>query len=218
MSLCLKVYADHYPERLKIAFLINAPVYFSTLLSVFKSALPPPIVQKMICYGEKGWREDLLQLIDADVLPAFLGGKRTDPDGNPLCKTFIKHGEPVPSSYYLCNHQKTLCSDPDALKLTVIPFSQQVVPVVVEVAGSFLEWEFQTKSRDIGFAVHFRERSGSPAIEVVPKQRVDTCYEPEKRLFKCEKSGIYTLVFDNSYSWIYSKEVYYRARLTSSDF
>ncbi|GBN23426.1 hypothetical protein AVEN_47379-1, partial [Araneus ventricosus] len=34
-----------------------------------------------------GWREELLKWIDADVLPAFLGGNKTDPDGNPECNT-----------------------------------------------------------------------------------------------------------------------------------
>lgn len=30
-----------------------------------------------------------MKQIDADVLPAFLGGNRTDPDGNPNCETFV---------------------------------------------------------------------------------------------------------------------------------
>lgn len=32
-----------------------------------------------------GYKEALLELVDADVLPAFLGGNKTDPDGNPNC-------------------------------------------------------------------------------------------------------------------------------------
>lgn len=36
-----------------------------------------------------GWKEALLEVIDENVLPAFLGGKKSDPDGNPLCKTFV---------------------------------------------------------------------------------------------------------------------------------
>lgn len=35
------------------------------------------------------YKEDLLKIIDPDVLPAFLGGSRTDPDGNPLCLSFV---------------------------------------------------------------------------------------------------------------------------------
>lgn len=31
----------------------------------------------------------LLQHIDEDQLPAYLGGKLTDPDGNPRCATMV---------------------------------------------------------------------------------------------------------------------------------
>ena len=37
-----------------------------------------------------GWKEKLLEAIDADVLPAFLGGKRIDPDGDPNCRSFVR--------------------------------------------------------------------------------------------------------------------------------
>ncbi|GBO22855.1 hypothetical protein AVEN_176251-1 [Araneus ventricosus] len=36
-----------------------------------------------------GWKETLLEDIDPDDLPAYLGGNRRDPDGNPLCETFV---------------------------------------------------------------------------------------------------------------------------------
>lgn len=37
----------------------------------------------------ESYKKDLLEIIDEDVLPGFLGGSRTDPDGNPLCKSFV---------------------------------------------------------------------------------------------------------------------------------
>lgn len=36
-----------------------------------------------------GYQEKLLDMMDADLLPAFLGGNRYDPDGNPLCYTYV---------------------------------------------------------------------------------------------------------------------------------
>ncbi|GFU80672.1 hypothetical protein TNCV_1549391 [Trichonephila clavipes] len=56
----------------------------------------------------EGWKEDLLQIVDADVLPAFLGGNRTDPDGDPMCKSFKYNGSvdmrlfPLRSKRILC--------------------------------------------------------------------------------------------------------------------
>ena len=35
------------------------------------------------------YKEVLLKLIDADVLPKCYGGNRTDPDGNPRCTTVV---------------------------------------------------------------------------------------------------------------------------------
>ncbi|GIY87709.1 SEC14-like protein 2 [Caerostris extrusa] len=82
-----------------------------------------------------------------------------------------------------------------------------------------LEWEFETKNKDVGFALYFQEDSrqeGKPA-QLIPMQRVDTCYEPEKGMIRCNGRGTYIVVFDNSYSWIHSKEIYYRIRLVNPD-
>ena len=47
-----------------------------------------------------GWREELLRDIHADDLPAFLGGNKTDPDGNPLCLTFVSKNFILFHSYF----------------------------------------------------------------------------------------------------------------------
>ncbi|GBN93547.1 hypothetical protein AVEN_164836-1 [Araneus ventricosus] len=94
-----------------------------------------------------------------------------------------------------------------------MPFSKEEATFVVKEGNSYLEWEFQTESRDIDFSLLLKRESpeGFETIEVIPNQRIDTSCEPEKGRFKCEKVGNYSIVFDNSYSWLHSKEVYYRA-------
>ncbi|GBN30079.1 hypothetical protein AVEN_265792-1 [Araneus ventricosus] len=220
-----------------------------------------------------GWKEALLEDIDADDLPAYLGGNRTDPDGNPLCETFVSillhlflfpkrngfnrsdpdgnplcetfvsillhlllfpkrnsfnrsdpdgnplcetfilRGQPVPKSYYMQKRNKSLSLESNVERLTVMPFSKEKITFEVTEENSFLEWEFETKSRDIDFSLLFSGESpvDSELVELIPKQRIDTSDEPEKGCFKCEKVGRYTIVFDNSYSWFHSKEVYCRA-------
>ncbi|GFT38150.1 retinal-binding protein, partial [Nephila pilipes] len=106
-----------------------------------------------------GWKEALLELIDADELPAFLGGNKTDPDGNPLCKTFIRHGQKIPKSYYLCKSEKKLSTAADAEKITVTRFSKEEISFEVTEAGSYLEWEFEAKNKDIGFSLNFRRNA-----------------------------------------------------------
>ncbi|GFU51730.1 retinal-binding protein, partial [Nephila pilipes] len=160
-----------------------------------------------------GWKEDLLEIIDADELPAFLGGNKTDPDGNPLCKTFVKHGQPVPETYYFSNRKKLLSKSSHLRKLTILRSSMEEIRFKITEQGSVLEWEFETKNRDIGFVVYFNSSEDSNLVKIVPKRRVDTYYGPEKNSIKCENPGIYTIVFDNSYSWMHSKEVFYRIRV-----
>ncbi|GBM98553.1 hypothetical protein AVEN_49609-1, partial [Araneus ventricosus] len=36
-----------------------------------------------------GWKDSLLKNIDTNDLPVYLGGKKTDLDGNPNCDTFV---------------------------------------------------------------------------------------------------------------------------------
>ncbi|CAL1286868.1 unnamed protein product [Larinioides sclopetarius] len=212
----LKTFQDNYPERIKYVFHINASVYYTTTMSVMKVFMATPLMQKIQAFGSEGWKEALLEQIHAEELPAFLGGKLTDPDGDPLCKSFVVHGQKVPKEFFFTNYEKKLSKAPDAKKVTVTRFSKEEVRLDVRLPGSFLEWEFETKSKDIGFGVFFKTEDDRP-VELVPKQRIDTCYGPEKGLFKCLKAGTYTVVFDNSFSWMHPREIYYRIRIRNPD-
>ncbi|GFS67558.1 SEC14-like protein 2 [Nephila pilipes] len=125
----------------------------------------------------------------------------------------VKHGQPVPEKCYFSNRKKLLSKSSHFRKLTVLRSSMEEIRFKIEKRGSVLEWEFETKNRDIGFAVYFNSAIDCDFVEVFPKQRMDTYYGPEKNSIKCENVGIYTIIFDNSYSWMHSKEVFYRIRV-----
>ncbi|GBN35607.1 hypothetical protein AVEN_174296-1 [Araneus ventricosus] len=110
----------------------------------------------------------------------------------------------------MTNERKQLGADFE--KLTIPPLCKKEISFEVKEANSNLEWEYDIKSKDIDFSLLFKGETLEP-VELIPKQRTDTCYETEKGLFKCEKIGTYTMVLDNSYSWIYPKEVYIRAAI-----
>ncbi|GFR33264.1 retinal-binding protein, partial [Trichonephila clavata] len=185
--------------------------YINFAFSIFKTIFSSDVIDKLKFYGSSGWKEDFLKIIDADELPAFLGGNKTDPDGNPLCKTFVRHVQQIPESYYFNNRKKLLSSSSHLKKLTVQRSSVEEMRFNITERGSLLEWEFELKNRDIDFAIYFNSSGEeSKLVEIVPRQRFDTYYGPEKNHVKCENPGIYTIVFDNTYSWVYSKEVFYR--------
>lgn len=214
----LNVYLNNYPERLKTAFFINVPVYFSLLYSLLKTVLPTRVINKFSIYSDDSYIKDVLKLIDADTLPAFLGGNRTDPDGNPMCPSFIYHGgESVPEKYFIHRSKRTLSKLPGVQRVTLSRAAFHEVNLDVKESGSYLEWEFETKSRDIGFGLFFNEviDDEEKITEMVPIQRIDTEEYPETGTLKCEKPGTYVIVFDNTYSWIRAKEIYYRAKIVS---
>ncbi|XP_055938946.1 retinal-binding protein-like isoform X2 [Argiope bruennichi] len=213
----MKTFLDNYPEYLHTITIINAPAYFTWLFAILKPILPITVIQKIRIYGTDGWKETLLEFIEADDLPAYLGGNKRDPDGNPFCKSFIIRGQPIPKTYQKQRRNRELVLQSDVEKLTVLPFSKEEITVQVEEKESYLEWEFETKDRDIDFSLFFRGESLETfeTVELIPKERIDTSDEPEKGCFLCEKTGKYTIVFDNSYSWLHSKEVYYRIGIKS---
>ncbi|CAL1286877.1 unnamed protein product [Larinioides sclopetarius] len=209
------MFQDNYPERIKSIYFINTSFYFTLVFNVVKHVLARVVLSKIQCYSpDDNWQGALLDKIDAEVLPAFLGGTRTDPDGNPRCTSVVIPCRKVPESHYLSKSGKKLSRSKDARKVTVTRLSKETFSCEVADPGSYLEWEFETKSKDIGFSVQYRPSKDSKTSELLPKQRIDTCYEPEKGFVRCDKPGTYICVFDNSYSWIYSKELYFRIKVT----
>ncbi|CAL1279019.1 unnamed protein product [Larinioides sclopetarius] len=213
LGLVVKTFIDNYPEFLRTITVINAPFYFAWIYAALKPLLPSTVIQKVRIFGSEGWKEALLENINADDLPAYLGGNKTDPDGNDFCESFILRGQPVPKSYYMQNKKKSLILESNVKSLMVMPFSKEEITFEVTEENSFLEWEFETKNRNIDFSLAYRRESSEDfeLTELIPKQRFDTSDESEKGCLKCENLGQYTIVFDNSYSWFHSKEVYYRA-------
>ncbi|XP_015923577.1 SEC14-like protein 2 [Parasteatoda tepidariorum] len=207
---CL-LYQDLFPERVKAFYIINGSAYFSIAFSIIKPVISNGVIQKIQFLGKDECKDKLLEIIDADVLPAFLGGTRTDPDGNPLCTSFIKHGKKIPEELYL--KQRSLISENGVKKLIVKRSSFSEVMLLVDEPSTFIEWEFETASRSIGFGLFFKNES-NPCTEIeelIELQRFEAAVETG--IYKCQKTGTYIIVFDNSYSWLYSKELYYRIRL-----
>ncbi|XP_054715734.1 SEC14-like protein 2 [Uloborus diversus] len=215
----LNIFQDNYPERVKAIYVINASVYFTILFSVIKTVLAGALIKKIRVFGTDGWREALLKDIDEEELPAFLGGKKTDPDGNPLCKTLIMHGGLIPKSYYRTK-TKSLSQNPEAQKLVVNRLSKAELELEVQEPGYFIQWEFETQSHDIGIGLFYKDPTDNKRTleTLVPSQRIDTTLGTETGMYKCENIGTYILVFDNSYSWLHSKEVYCIANVVKPSF
>ncbi|XP_062076800.1 phosphatidylinositol/phosphatidylcholine transfer protein SFH3-like isoform X2 [Humulus lupulus] len=74
-----KIDGDNYPETLNRMFIINAGSGFRLLWSTVKSFLDPKTTAKIHVLGNK-YQSKLLEIIDANELPEFLGGTCTCAD------------------------------------------------------------------------------------------------------------------------------------------
>jgi hypothetical protein len=85
--------------------------------------------------------------------------------------------------------------------------------------GDEVVWEFSTKSKDIEFFVEFHLDEGGGGgeggeidkIVIKERERVNSHLEKVKGSHMSERSGLYRLVWDNSYSWLAKKTLVYKA-------
>ncbi|GIY41088.1 retinal-binding protein [Caerostris extrusa] len=213
----LKICEECYSGFLIAFHVINVSSYFMIPLAIVKSYLSTSFMSLAHFYGFEGWKEVLLEIMDADQLPAFLGGTRCDPDGNTECKTIVCQGGKIDEKYYIHKSKNPLEKAPDVKKLTLSRASFSEIELKVDEDESLIEWEFETKTRDIGFGLFYKETvDGEEKItELVPLLRIDTEEYSETGVYKCEKAGTYVILFDNSYSWVRSKEIFYRTKIVS---
>nr|XP_042910445.1 SEC14-like protein 2 isoform X1 [Parasteatoda tepidariorum]XP_042910446.1 SEC14-like protein 2 isoform X1 [Parasteatoda tepidariorum] len=123
----------------------------------------------------------------------------------------IRHGKKIPEELYL--KQRSLINEKGVRKLNVTRSSFSEVMLLVHEPNTFIEWEFETASRSIGFGLFFKNESNScmEIEELIELQRFEATLETG--IYKCIKTGTYIVVFDNSFSCFHSKEIYYRIRL-----
>ncbi|KAH9494833.1 FYVE and coiled-coil domain-containing protein 1 [Bulinus truncatus] len=83
------------------------------------------------------------------------------------------------------------------------PGKKFAVPIDIEEEKTVLHWEFTSYPKDIVFSVNFRSGQSiniTDAEEVVAPCKCDSHKHSVTGELTAKKSGIYTLVFDNTYS------------------
>ncbi|XP_065204875.1 SEC14-like protein 4 [Planococcus citri] len=96
-----QMYQDNYPDSMKHCFLLNVTSTFKlafSMMSSYLGNLKPHIKLYKASEFAKA-KQDLLERVEADQLPAHYGGTMTDADGNPKCVTKINYGGRVPENY-----------------------------------------------------------------------------------------------------------------------
>ena len=117
IKLATDIAQDHYPEILGNMYIVNAGYLFSGLWALIKPFINPK-TQKKISIESGSGKKKLLELVDEDKLPEFLGGTckdalTSDPgvfkealDLSRKNKTLFYHDQKVVDQYFLMDEEK----------------------------------------------------------------------------------------------------------------
>ncbi|XP_045474000.1 SEC14-like protein 4 [Harmonia axyridis] len=212
----IQMYEANYPEILKVCYIINAPRVFAVGFNIVKKFMGPCTINKIKIYKHDPakWKKILVEKIGADNLPKYFGGNLTDPDGNPRLTTKIAQGGKIPESYYMKNLQK---DDPENEKeytiVTIKKGDKLKLKFEVDEEGSFLRWDFRTDNHDIRFGVNYTDKEDK-VTTAVALNRVSAHQIDEAGVLACQSPATYTVIFDNSYSLLRSKKLFYKVYVT----
>lgn len=87
-----------------------------------------------------------------------------------------------------------------------------VITVTMEDSGPTISWMFSSEPKSISFSVVYRESADSQVEQskvLIPLTRCNSHKETIQGQLKVRNPGLYTLIFDNSFSRFISKKVAY---------
>ncbi|KFO11693.1 FYVE and coiled-coil domain-containing protein 1, partial [Balearica regulorum gibbericeps] len=87
-----------------------------------------------------------------------------------------------------------------------------IIPITVTEVGLTISWIFSSDPKSISFSVVYQESEDTPLDQckvLIPMTRCNSHKETIRGQVKVRNSGIYTLIFDNTFSRFISKRVFY---------
>ncbi|XP_046570399.1 FYVE and coiled-coil domain-containing protein 1-like [Haliotis rubra] len=104
-------------------------------------------------------------------------------------------------------------------EIWIKPGNTFVVPIVIDTVNTELCWEFTSQPKDVVFSVKYRENESSPvdeAEDLVPPCKCDSHKQAVQGTLTAKQTGLYTLVFDNTYSRMTAKRIHYSLQSKAS--
>ncbi|KFV09492.1 FYVE and coiled-coil domain-containing protein 1 [Tauraco erythrolophus] len=87
-----------------------------------------------------------------------------------------------------------------------------IIPITVTETGLTISWIFSSDPKSISFSVVYQESEDTPLDQckvLIPMTRCNSHKETIRGQVKVRNAGIYTLIFDNTFSRFISKRVFY---------
>ncbi|KMQ96420.1 sec14-like protein 2-like protein [Lasius niger] len=208
----IQMYEANYPEILKTCFIINAPRVFAFAFSITKKFMNDYTISKIQIHkaDPSKWQAAILKVIPKDQLPAHFGGTLYDPDGNPRFTSKICQGGKIAKEMYTNNMDKL---NDDYTTVVVRKGGKLELDISTPEKGSILSWEFRSEGHDIKFGILKKDTTNGTHTEVIPIRRVASHQSEEIGILTCEDPATYSIVFDNTYSFLRNKKVHYSVRV-----
>ncbi|XP_060655347.1 SEC14-like protein 2 [Drosophila nasuta] len=221
----VKQYEANFPELLKMCYIINAPKLFSVAFNIVKKFLDENTTSKIHIYksGADKWKQQLFSHVDAKIIPKSWGGELVDKLGDPQCKSLMIWGGKLPEELYI--DQSNQQSDKDFTEAQVakgdklkLHFKVKSQPENEQLPQQqMLSWNFRTFDYDIKFGIYsVDEKTGEKRSEV-PLGTVYSNEMDEVGVISTRPNTTYTVVFDNSASYLRSKKLRYWVDLISEE-
>ncbi|XP_075163584.1 SEC14-like protein 2 [Haematobia irritans] len=216
----IKEYEQNYPEILKMCYIINAPKVFYFAFNFVKKFLDEYTMSKISInkLGSDKWKEAAFSHIDPNILPKAFGGNLTE-NGDGRCPSKVVWGGKVPKELYL--EQK---DDDDKNFIEAIVNKGNKLKLEFDVGDKkeneedkLLSWDFRTIDYDIKFGILSVDKASGERRSEVPLTKVYSNEMNEVGFITTRPNTKYTVVFDNSGSYLRSKKLRYWVSLISEN-
>ncbi len=203
---CLADYiCTNYVELIKTILVINSPSYMYYIWKLVRPIIPGKTFSKIRDFDRQGWKQELLQDIDANRLPPHYGGT--------LETATFSFPEPVPKDFYRleAEEEREFLNSRHLQSLAIKAQRAEFLTVKVENPGDVISWYLLT-NRQFGFGVFYSEKKENEEVEnmdmVFPRfNQTPATAVPIKESLLCEKLGFYKFWFSNHNAWFLSLKV-----------
>ncbi|XP_070267671.1 SEC14-like protein 5 [Myotis yumanensis] len=151
----IEVVEDHYPETLGRLLIVRAPRVFPVLWTLISPFINENTRQKFLIYSGSNYPGGLVDYLDKDVIPDFLGGE---------CLCNVPEGGLVPKSLYLMEEDQEHAEQLHEWRETYQPASvlrgaPHEVAVEILEGESVITWDFDILRGDVVFSLCYAKQA-----------------------------------------------------------